>query len=132
MHLWSIGNWQHSSEKDESMGKIWVRLYVRAQKTRGKKVSNERHSEYRPGISLWSLLHTIMINSICQNLYQSAKESSHKRCIVRNIFVRVNILTILNSPLGAYKYGSSNSIDRLLIFISQFVILAISRFTLRH
>ena len=24
MHLWSIGNWQHSSEKDESMGKIWV------------------------------------------------------------------------------------------------------------
>ena len=59
---------------------------------------------------------TIITYSIYQNLYQSAKESSHKRCIVRNIFVRVNILTILNSPLGAYKYGSSNSIDRVLIF----------------
>ena len=61
---------------------------------------------------------TITINSICQNLYQAAfyKESSHKRCILRNIFVRVNILTILDNPLGAYKYGSSNSIDRVLIF----------------
>ena len=51
-------------------------------------------------------------------MYQSAfyKESSHKRCIVRNIFVWVNILTILDSPLGANKYGSSNSIDRVLIF----------------
>ena len=60
----------------------------------------------------------ITIHSVCQNLYQAAfyKESSHKRCIVRNRFLRVNILTILDSPLGAYKYGSSNSINGVLIF----------------
>ena len=34
----------------------------------------------------------------------------------RNRFLRVNILTILDSPLGAYRYESSNSIDRVLIF----------------
>ena len=44
---------------------------------------------------------TITKNIVCQNLYQAAfyKESSLKRYIGRNIFLRVNILTILDSPL---------------------------------
>ena len=39
MHLWSIGNWQQTSEKDESMGKMWVRLSlcVRGHKKQGAK-----------------------------------------------------------------------------------------------
>ena len=61
---------------------------------------------------------TITKNIVCQNLYQAAfyKESSLKRYIGRNIFLRVNILTILDSPLGAYKYESSNSINGVFIF----------------